>query len=84
MSHPILLDEKGEVGKTYGATNTPQMVVIDGEGVVRYWGALDNAPRNDVKGAERIPYTANAIEAVLAGETPKPDKTKPWGCSVKY
>lgn len=84
LSHPILIDEKGQVGKTYGATNTPQMVVIDAAGVVQYWGALDNAPRNEAKGGARIPYTANAIQAVLDGKTPKPDDTKPWGCSVKY
>ncbi|MCB9673496.1 MAG: redoxin family protein [Alphaproteobacteria bacterium] len=84
IEHPILLDEKGTVGKQYGATNTPQMVVIDGEGVVQYWGALDNAPRNDSSGNKRVDYTGSAIQAVLAGETPKPDSTKPWGCSVKY
>ncbi|MEZ4322021.1 MAG: redoxin family protein [Myxococcota bacterium] len=84
MTHPILLDEAGEVGKLYGATNTPQMVVIDPEGVVRYWGALDNAPRNEVKGNSRIDYTGRAISAVMAGEAVKPDHTPPWGCSVKY
>ena len=84
MKHPILLDESGEVGKLYGATNTPQMVVIDAQGLVQYQGALDNAPLNEVKGKNRIPYTANAIAAVLKGENPEPDQTKAWGCSVKY
>ncbi len=84
MEHPVLLDETGEVGKAYGATNTPQMVVIDAKGTVQYQGALDNAPLNEVKGDKRIPYTANAIAAVMKGEDPKPDQTKAWGCSVKY
>lgn len=83
MGHPVLLDEDGSVGKTYGATNTPQMVVIDAEGKVAYYGALDNAPRGKSPG-KHVPYTSNAIDAVLAGNAAKPDRTQPWGCSVKY
>lgn len=85
MDHPILLDPTGSVGRLYDATNTPQMVVVDPQGKVAYYGALDNAPLNDVKGGgKHIPYTANAITAVLAGKTPKPARTKAYGCSVKY
>lgn len=83
MGHPVLLDEDGTVGKTYGATNTPQMVVIDASGKVTYWGALDNAPRGQHNG-KHVAYTKNAIEATLAGQPAKPDRTQPWGCSVKY
>lgn len=84
MGHPILLDEKGEVGRAYGATNTPQMVVIDPKGTVAYAGALDNAPLGDVKGESLIPYTANAIAAVRSGAKVEPATTKAWGCGVKY
>lgn len=85
ISHPILLDETGEVGKAYGAKTTPQMVVIDPEGNIAYGGALDNAPMGAVKGdGDYTPYTANALDAVIAGEAAKPDQTSPWGCSVKY
>ena len=83
LDHPVLLDEDGTVGKTYGATNTPQMVVIDKDGKVAYWGALDNAPRGQHNG-KHVAFTKNAIDAVLAGEQVKPDRTQPWGCSVKY
>jgi len=83
MGHPVLIDEDGTVGKTYGATNTPQMVVIDAEGKVAYYGALDNAPRGKAPG-KVVPYTANAIDAVLGGKPVKPSRTQPWGCSVKY
>ncbi|MBC7794210.1 MAG: redoxin domain-containing protein, partial [Clostridia bacterium] len=44
MGYPILLDADGKVGKLYGAKTTPHMYVIDKTGVVRYVGALDNAP----------------------------------------
>ncbi|MBT3217511.1 MAG: redoxin domain-containing protein [Proteobacteria bacterium] len=42
MEHPILLDESGDVGHLYGAKTTPQMFIIDAEGVVVYQGAIDN------------------------------------------
>ena len=35
-------------------------------------------------GAKLVPYTANAIQAVLAHEEPVPSRTQPYGCSVKY
>src|SRR3954462_2175374 len=44
MDHPVLLDEGGTVGKTYGATNTPHMMVIDDKGTLVYRGAIDNSP----------------------------------------
>lgn len=85
LDHPILMDPTGQVGRSYGASNTPQLVVVDGKGTLAYYGALDNAPFNEVKGGDkRIDYTADAIASVLAGTTPKPAKTKPYGCSVKY
>lgn len=85
IDHPVLLDADGKVGHAYNATNTPQMVVVDSKGSIAYFGALDNAPFNQVKGGDkRIDYTANALAAVLANEPVKPAKTKPYGCSVKY
>ena len=39
LSHPIALDESGAVGKAYGATNTPQLYIIDKAGVLVYAGA---------------------------------------------
>lgn len=83
MSHPILLDEKGQVGQMYGAKTTPQMVVIDPSGVIQYAGALDNAPLGRAQGK-----TTNYVEAALAdmaaGREVKTSHTKPYGCSVKY
>lgn len=49
IEHAILLDESGEVGRAYGATNTPHMFVIDPAGKLAYAGALDNAPMGEVR-----------------------------------
>jgi peroxiredoxin len=50
LEHPILIDEDGKVGRTYGAQTTPHMYVIDPAGKLIYAGALDNAPLGRVEG----------------------------------
>jgi peroxiredoxin len=50
IEHPILIDEDGKVGRTYGAQTTPHMFVIDPAGKLIYAGALDNAPLGRVDG----------------------------------
>lgn len=84
MPHPILLDEDGAVGRSYGAKVTPHMYVINPEGVLTYAGALDNAPRNKVPESGHIAFTHDAITATLAGEPVRASKTQAWGCTVKY
>jgi peroxiredoxin len=44
LAHPILIDEDGAVGHSYGATTTPHMFVINPEGKLVFAGGLDNAP----------------------------------------
>ena len=83
MEGPLLLDASGAVGKAYGAKTTPQIVVIDTQGMVRFNGALDNAPLGASQG-EYKPYAGTAIAAVLSGSEVEVTKPKPWGCSVKY
>ena len=52
LTHPILRDEAGTVGKAYGATNTPNMFVINKAGTVVYAGAIDNSPDGEGKSPE--------------------------------
>lgn len=84
IEYPILLDPTGEVGRLYGAKTTPQMVIIDAEGRIAFAGAVDNAPLGDTKGSAKRTYLADALKAVRAGETPKPQAVPSYGCSVKY
>jgi peroxiredoxin len=82
MNHPILLDESGKVGHQYGATSTPTIVVIDPAGVVRYKGALDDAPLG--QGGAGKGYANDALTAVTTGGKVEVASTKSYGCSVKY
>ena len=83
LDHPILLDEDGAVGRRYEAKTTPQMVVIDPEGLVRYAGAIDNKPFGKGDG-ELVDYVSAALGDLAARRPVAIPETKPYGCSVKY
>ena len=82
ITGPILRDLTGVVGKQYGAKRTPEMYVIDAEGVLRYHGAIDND--KSAKTIGDVNYVRDALKAVLAGETVTTAETQAYGCSVKY
>ncbi len=87
IDHPILLDETGDVGKKYGATNTPHMFVIDDKGTLVYRGAIDNSPDGEGEspaGGKLVSYVDEALAAVAAGKAPATSETKAYGCGVKY
>lgn len=89
LSHPILLDPNGEVGHKYGATNTPNMAVIDSKGTLVYRGAIDNSPDGEGEspeptGSALVNYVDAAIDAVLAGKPVAVKETRAYGCGVKY
>lgn len=80
-----ILDESGDIGRAYGAKTTPHMYIIDGEGLLKYNGAIDSiksANVEDIEAAE--PYFLNAINAVVEGQPVALASTAPYGCSVKY
>jgi len=80
-----LLDPKGLIGHLYDAKTSPQMVVINPQGVVIYDGAIDDKPTtdlDDVPGAKN--YVNLALQQALAGKQVETTATRPYGCSVKY
>lgn len=81
IGYPILLDESGSVGKSFGAKVTPHMFVIAADGTLAYAGAIDDGAKDKIGEPN---YVADAIAAVKAGETLKVTTKKPQGCSVKY
>ncbi len=81
----VLLDPTGVVGHLYGARNTPQMYVINPQGVVLYGGAIDDRPSArlaDIEGAHN--YLSAALEEAMAGRPVTTPRTEPYGCTVKY
>lgn len=87
MQHPVLLDETGEVGRSYGATNTPHSFVINQEGILVYAGAVDNSPDGEGKspeGGSLVGYMEQAALETLDGKSVTVPQSKAYGCSVKY
>lgn len=81
----LLLDPTGEVGKRYGAKTTPDMRIIDGEGVLRFVGGIDDRPTNkveDLEGANN--YVRAALDDMAAGRAVRTAFATPYGCAVKY
>ncbi len=80
-----ILDPSGEIGKAYDAKTTPNMYVINGDGVLVYAGAIDS---DDSFKQEAIAGATNYVSAALQSlKDSKPIEvasTKPYGCGVKY
>jgi len=82
FEYATLQDASGELGKRFGARTTPHMFIIDGQGVLRYKGAIDDDPRGRKDPARN--FVDTGLSAVLGGGAPEPGTTQPYGCSVKY
>jgi peroxiredoxin len=78
---PYLRDESQEVARAYGAKTTPDVFVVDAEGVVRYRGAPDADYEDPGLNAS---WLREALDSVLAGEDVARPETDPVGCSVKW
>jgi peroxiredoxin len=78
---PVLLrDADQSVADRYEAQTTPHVFVIDRKGILRYRGAVD-----DVAFRQRVAtryYLQEAVEALLAGESPEVTDVKPFGCTI--
>jgi peroxiredoxin len=70
-----------QVAKSYGATYTPEFVVLDKNRKVVYLGAMDDSP--DGKKVTKK-YVEDAVAAALAGKAPAVAETPAVGCAVRY
>jgi peroxiredoxin len=81
LAGPFLRDADQAVAQAYGATATPEVFVIDAEGIVRYHGAPD-ADYDDP--AQRAVWLREALDDVLGGRDVARSLTSPAGCSIKW
>ena len=82
---PYLVDESQQVAKAFGATRTPHLYVLTGQGsdfVVSYIGAIDDNSE-DAKLA-KTKYVENAMTEILAGKPATTSSTKAIGCTIKW
>ncbi|MGB7767951.1 MAG: redoxin domain-containing protein [Verrucomicrobiia bacterium] len=77
-------DSSGAVGHLYDMKTTPDMYVINQDGVLVYEGAIDNQPDPFHDPSKANNYVRDAVNALLAGKPVAVTETKPYGCGVKY
>ncbi len=82
FNFPYLYDETQEVARFYGAERTPEVFVFNNAGILQYHGAIDD--NYDDPGAVTQQYLRDALDAVLAGQTPAVTETPPVGCTIKW
>jgi hypothetical protein len=81
---PAAVDRSRVIARHANASMTPQAVVVDRAGAIRYRGRIDNfyaalgKPRQQV--TERD--LRNALDAVLAGRDVPKRETEPVGCYI--
>lgn len=80
-----IVDTDGVLGKAYAAKVTPHMMIIGKDGTLAYSGAIDSKPSTDAADIESsTPLFANALDAVLSGQSVENASNQAYGCGVKY
>jgi peroxiredoxin len=79
---PYAQDPESELASAFGATKTPHIYLFDGDDKLVYRGAIDDNAKNAKK--VDVPFLANALDALLAGNPIDPQTTKALGCSIKF
>jgi len=75
-------DDGSKLAREFGATRTPHVYLFNAENQLVYRGAIDDNAKNQKK--VKKPYVADAIDAMLAGNTIKYASTKALGCGIKF
>jgi hypothetical protein len=78
---PYLHDASQEAARAYDAKTTPHVYVFDADLRLVYEGAPDADHRDPSLDAA---WLREALDAVLAGESPERAETEPVGCSIKW
>ncbi|MDO8377239.1 MAG: thioredoxin family protein [Aquabacterium sp.] len=80
-----LMDEDGQLGRTYGARTTPHLFLIDAKGLLAYAGAIDSKPTaNPADIASATNHVKQALAESRAGKPVSTPATRAYGCTIKY
>ena len=86
IAAPAVMDPSQRIGRLTGAKVTPEAIVIDQTGKVRYRGMINNlyAGYGKKRPKPTKHYLRDACEAVIAGKAVTHPATKPIGCFIHY
>ena len=76
----VLIDAEQVVADLYEAITTPQVFVMDQDGILRYRGAVDDVKFRQPK-ATRF-FLEEVVEALLEGHLPTLTETPAYGCAI--
>ena len=82
MSYPYLHDATQEIAHAYDAKRTPEFFLFDSDLKLVYKGRMDDSPRDPT--LVQTHELADAIDAMLDGNSPAVSITESIGCSVKW
>ena len=83
FNFPYLYDGDTEItSKKYGPIATPHVFIFDEKRTLRYSGRVDDVEKPS--GTPKNLDTRNALDNLLAGQKVAVEKTKVFGCSVKW
>ena len=77
---PVLKDEGNIIADRYHASVTPEVFLIDSEGVLQYHGRIDDS--RDTSGISSRDLM-NALDSMLEGTEITTKEAKAFGCSIK-
>ncbi|RAW03501.1 redoxin [Pseudochryseolinea flava] len=82
FNFPYLYDgENSEASIKYGPQATPHVFIFDANRTLRYTGRIDDGEK---PGSAKTHDAKAAIDAMLAGKPVTVEKTKTFGCSIKW
>ncbi|MBX7104516.1 MAG: redoxin domain-containing protein [Gemmataceae bacterium] len=80
---PLLLDHDHKAARQFGATRTPEVVVVDVDGAVRYRGRIDDQFTPTVRRAASTRHDLKAaLDELLAGQSVTIAETSATGCLI--
>jgi peroxiredoxin len=80
IDYPILLDEAGNLAKLYGVKEIPHIFIINKDGRVAYYGAIDNS-RGLAQGGD-VNYVSQALNQLVNNQPVSVPTSQPFGTSL--
>lgn len=81
LPYPILKDPENKYADTVQAKRTPEIYIVDKEGVLVYHGALDNQKKPGDE--DYVNYVKKTLDELLSGKEVSNPTTGAYGCTIK-
>jgi peroxiredoxin len=78
---PYLKDGDSKIARAYGARVTPHVFLIDGQGVIRYRGYVDDSAKPEERKTTGL---TDALNAIMQGRDVENAETRAFGCTIKW